>query len=54
MKESGDEIKRRFDQPFVLNSGKSKILEINLAKASSVNQFLIQEDITNGHKVKTI
>lgn len=52
LKEFGAAIQQRFDKPIATTAGKSKILEINLGKNSQVNQFLIQENITNGHSVK--
>lgn len=52
LKEFGTEIKHRFEKPIGTTAGKAKILEINLGKVTSINQFLIQENIANGHCVK--
>lgn len=52
LKEFGTAIKQRFDKPIATTARTSKVLEINLGRFMPVNQFLIQENIANGHCVK--
>ncbi|MEJ7736812.1 MAG: alpha-L-fucosidase [Chitinophagaceae bacterium] len=52
LKEWGDEIKKRFDSPVAVASGKGTLLEIRLRNAQPINQFVIQEDIAKGHRIK--
>lgn len=53
LREWGDEIKRRFEGPLAETAGTGTHLEISLGKAQPVNQFVIQEDIAKGHRVKS-
>lgn len=52
LKEFGEEIKKRFDFPIASTSGNGTMIEIRLAKAGKINQFLLQEDISQGHRIK--
>ncbi|WP_072939774.1 alpha-L-fucosidase [Flavobacterium granuli] len=52
LKEWGDEIKRRFDFPLAATRGKGKIIELKLAQETAVNQFVVQENIATGHRVR--
>ena len=52
LKEWGDEIKRRFDSPIAVTKGKGKTIELKLDKETEVNQFVIQENIALGHRVR--
>lgn len=52
LKEFGNEIKRRFDNPIAATSGKGTKFIITLSKTQVINQFVIQEDIAKGHRVK--
>lgn len=52
LKEWGDEIKRGFDSPIALTKGKGKTIELKLDKETEVNQFVIQENIALGHRVR--
>lgn len=48
----GEELKRRFDHPIDTRSGKGNIIEIPFLKSTMINQVLIQENISKGHRVK--
>ena len=52
LKEWGDEIKKRFDSPLAEIKGKGKIIELKLDKETAINQFVIQENIALGHRVR--
>lgn len=52
LKEWGTEIKRRFAEPLAVTVGQKRQLEISLPKAMDVHQFLVQENIAKGHRVK--
>lgn len=52
LQEFGQEISRRFDTPVAQTAGKELRLDINLPKAQAVNQFVVQEDIAKGHRVR--
>ena len=52
LKEWGDEIKKRFENPLASTTGTGKIIEIKLGKETVVNQIVLQEDITKGHCVR--
>lgn len=52
LKEWGAEIKKRFDSPLAVTKGKGKIIELKLKKETAVNQFVIQENIALGHRVR--
>lgn len=52
LKEWGDEIKRRFDQPLRTASGKGEVVLIKLPNQQKINHVLIQEDIKEGERVR--
>lgn len=52
LKEFGEEIRRRFDQPIYSAEGEGNIVEIHLPKSQAINQFVLQEKIENGEKVR--
>ena len=52
LKEFGDTIQQIFNQPLAVVSGKGYSFLISLPKAQSLNQFVVQEDIAKGHRVK--
>ncbi len=52
LKEWGNEIKRRFDNPLATTSGNKNILKIKLDNPSSVNHCIIQEDIAQGEHIR--
>lgn len=52
LKEFGAEIKKRFNKPVAIASGKGTKLTITLPKAQPINQLMIQEAIAKGHRVK--
>ena len=52
LKEWGDEIKRRFSNPLATISGEGNKLEINLAKAQSIDHVVLQEDISRGERIR--
>lgn len=52
LREFGEDIRQRFESPLASTSGKGKLIEITLAKAKSINQIVVQEDIEKGHRVK--
>jgi alpha-L-fucosidase len=52
MKEFGNEIKKRFDNPLGSTSGKGNRFEISFKKPVNVNQVVISENIALGHRVK--
>ncbi|MCL3781090.1 hypothetical protein EMN47_11940 [Prolixibacteraceae bacterium JC049] len=53
MKEFGDEIKKRFDNPIKSTKGKGTELIINLKKEKAVNHVVLQEDIAKGERVRS-
>jgi len=53
LKEFGDEIKRRFSDPLASTSGKGNVYILDFKKPISINQLVIQEDISQGHRVKS-
>jgi alpha-L-fucosidase len=53
LKEWGDEIQRRFSTPLAKTSGTGKELTIKLAQKSIINHILLQEDISNGERVRS-
>jgi alpha-L-fucosidase len=52
LKEFGDEIKRRFSTPLAKTSGTGKKQTIKLPKSSKINHILLQEDISQGERVR--
>ena len=52
LKEFGDEIKRRFANPIATTSGRGNRLQLRFSKLQEVNQFVLQENIAKGHRVK--
>ncbi|QTD39291.1 alpha-L-fucosidase [Polaribacter batillariae] len=52
LKEWGDEIKRRFQNPIASTSGKGKELVVKLHKKTPINHIIIQEDIQKGEHVR--
>ncbi|QTE24460.1 alpha-L-fucosidase [Polaribacter cellanae] len=53
LKEWGDEIKRRFQNPIASTSAKGKKITLKLNKKTLINHIIIQEDITKGERVRT-
>lgn len=52
LKEFGDEITRRFSDPVASISESGKIIYIKLNKKSTINTLVIQEDISQGQRVR--
>ncbi len=52
LKEFGDEIQRRFSNPFFEISGNGDTLQLDLSEISHVNQIVLQEEITAGERVR--
>ena len=52
LKELGDEIKRRFSNPVAQTSGKGKKITMKLQKKSTINHFVLMEDIAQGERVR--
>ncbi|MFA5814247.1 MAG: alpha-L-fucosidase [Bacteroidales bacterium] len=52
LKEWGDEIKQRFSNPVATNSGKGKITELKLDKKRKISHVVIQEDISQGERIR--
>ena len=52
LKEWGDEIKRRFDEPIAETSGKGKQITLTLKKAQEIDHIILQEDIHHGERVR--
>jgi alpha-L-fucosidase len=52
LKEFGKEISRRFSKPVASASQQGMQVQINFPKAQAINQFVIQEEIAKGHRVK--
>ena len=52
LKEWGDEIKKTFSNPLATVSGKGNKVDIRFNKPTTVNQIVIQEDITQGERVR--
>ncbi len=52
LKEWGDEIKKRFSDPLAETSGKGKKLTIRLKKRTNINHVILQEDISQGERVR--
>lgn len=50
--EWGDEIKSRFSNPIKTTSGEGTVFELKLDKKRAVNYFVLQEDITQGERVR--
>lgn len=53
LKEFGDEIKRRFENPIALSSGSKKVLQLDLPSATALKQFVIQEEIAEGQRIRS-
>ncbi|QOD62460.1 alpha-L-fucosidase [Polaribacter haliotis] len=53
LKEWGDEIKRRFQNPIASTSGKGKKITLKLNKKTPINHVIIQEDITKGERIRS-
>ncbi len=52
LKEWGEEIKRRFDNPLATTSGKGNRINLKLDGTKKVNHIVIQEDITKGERIR--
>lgn len=52
LKEWGDEIGRRFSSPLASTSGQKKSLMLKLGKPQPVNHCIIQENISNGERIR--
>ncbi len=52
VKEFGDEIRRRFDNPLAEASGEGEFVEIDFGKETSVDHFVTMEDIRYGERVR--
>ncbi|MBC8988007.1 alpha-L-fucosidase [Pedobacter sp. N36a] len=53
LKEFGAEIKSRFENPIAVTSGSKKVLQLNLSKATTIKQFVIQEEIADGQRIRS-
>lgn len=53
LKEFGDEIKRRFENPIAVSSGTKKVLQLDLPSATALKQFVIQEEIAEGQRIRS-
>ncbi|MEI6567130.1 MAG: alpha-L-fucosidase [Verrucomicrobiota bacterium] len=51
-REFGDEIRRRFSRSVAETSGRGEVLELALPKEASINHVIIQEQITEGERVR--
>ena len=52
LKEWGDEIARRFGTPLAQTSGKAKKLSLDLKGKQKANCYILQEDITQGERIR--
>ncbi len=52
LKEWGDEIKRRFDQPIAKTSGIGNRLTLRLNKMQTIDQIVLEEEISQGERVR--
>lgn len=52
MKEFGDEIRRRFDNPIAETSGEGEFVEIDLGKAQPVDHVVLMEDTRCGERIR--
>lgn len=52
LKEWGNEIGRRFSSPLASTSGQKKSLTLKLGKLQPVNHCIIQENISNGERIR--
>ena len=52
LKEWGDEIKRRFQNPIAFTSGKGNKISLKLKKSTLINHIIIQEDIQYGEHIR--
>jgi alpha-L-fucosidase len=52
LKEWGDEIKRRFQNPIASTSGKGNKISLKLKKSTLINHIIIQEDIQYGEHIR--
>lgn len=52
MKEFGDEVRRRFSTPLAETQGRGNELMIELPTSETINHFVIQEDISEGERVR--
>lgn len=52
LKEWGDEMNRRFENPLATTSGEGKTIELKLPKKQLVNHIVVQENIKNGERVR--
>lgn len=52
LKEFGDEIKRRFQNPIAQTSGEGNKIELKIPKREKINHIILQEDISQGQRVR--
>jgi alpha-L-fucosidase len=52
LKEFGDEIKLRFGKPLAKTKGTGKVVQLNFSENLKVNHAIIQEDISQGERVR--
>lgn len=52
LKEWGDEIKRRFENPIATTQGEGEVVELVLAESTKINTIVLQEDISQGECVR--
>jgi alpha-L-fucosidase len=52
LKEFGDEIKSRFGKPLAKTKGTGKVVQLNFSQNQKVNHVIIQEDISQGERVR--
>ena len=52
MKEFGDEIKKRFDNPIARKNGKGNEVQISFKNPRKMNHVVVMEDIEKGERVR--
>lgn len=52
LQEWGQEINRRFKKPLAQTSGSKKALTLKTGKGTQANYYIIQEDITQGERIR--
>lgn len=53
LQEWGEEIQHRFGKPLAQTSGNKNILTLKTGKKQTVNYYMIQEDITQGERIRS-
>lgn len=52
LKEFGDAIRERFEHPLTSTAGQSRKLVLKWGKPTSINQYVLQEDICKGERIR--